>query len=255
MSPNRARAGLVLSVVLLAAAPLACSSSDSDGASDGGAHDGGTTGGATSGGGTTGGTASGGGTTGGQDAGGLRWYATCGDPVCRGDYDAGTGKPRCTTERVGQGCSAAGSECDPGGTCGENLRCTDKDPQLPGCPVSSRSFKQGIHYLDAAEVARTARELESIRLARYAYRADPSKEHLGFILEDQAPPDAVLEGRSMIDLYGYTSMVVAALQDQRHEMAEQAKTLEAQRREIELLRASVQGLRGKCATPWSRRQP
>jgi hypothetical protein len=194
----------------------------------------------------------------GQDGGtadaALTWYATCGDPVCRapvGDAgsDAGSdagvdvdgGLPKCTTQHIGEPCSTPGAECDPGGSCGGLLRCTDQDPTKPGCPVSSRAFKQNVAYLGEEEIARVAREVEAIRLARYAYKGDPDHRHLGFVLEDQAPRDAVVPAQSMIDLYGYTSMVVAALQDQR-------RVLDVQAREIASLRHSVSSLRASCAT-------
>jgi hypothetical protein len=61
-----------------------------------------------------------------------------------------------------------------------------------------------------------------IRLASYKYRpgvADDGR-HLGFIIEDQPPGSpAVLSSRERVDLYGYVSMAVAAIQKQDREIA------------------------------------
>jgi hypothetical protein len=75
----------------------------------------------------------------GTDASALRWYETCGDPVCReGDAGAPSGSARCTTEKAGTACTAKGAMCDPAKGCGVLLRCADSDPrtQPGGCPIA-----------------------------------------------------------------------------------------------------------------------
>ncbi len=88
------------------------------------------------------------------------------------------------------------------------------------CPVSTRRAKKEIVYLDQAERARIARELERFKLATYVYR-DPAlagKRHLGFIIEDVPGSPAVDAEGNMVDLYGYASMLVAAVQTQGEEI-------------------------------------
>lgn len=68
-------------------------------------------------------------------------------------------------------------------------------------------------------------------LARFRYRGDLSaREQLGFIIEDvEATPG--VDG-DHVDLYGYTTMGVAAIQ-------EQAARIEALERELHALRARL----------------
>ncbi len=150
---------------------------------------------------------------------GLQWYATCGDPVCgAGHHDSGL--PLCTTEKAGDPCATAGASCDPVNDCNSYLVCASEDPrqQEGGCPISRRAFKQDIHYLSPGEKSTYVDELMRIRLATYRYRAAPDRMQLGFIIEDQEPSAVVDSGRDMVDLYAYTSMVVATLQAQSEEM-------------------------------------
>ncbi|OIP41343.1 MAG: hypothetical protein AUK47_06445 [Deltaproteobacteria bacterium CG2_30_63_29] len=163
----------------------------------------------------------------------LKWWATCGDPVCQGH--TASGLPACTTETIGDPCSPDGASCDPGNQCNSMILCASSDPQLQpgGCPKSRREFKEEIHYLGPEDRARFAEEINSVRLATYRYKDAPERTQLGFIIEDQEPSLAIDSDRDMINLYGYTSMVVAALQTQSAEM-------DAMRRELEELRAQVQ---------------
>ena len=160
----------------------------------------------------------------------LRWYQTCGDPVCSGWRDSGL--PPCRTETPGEACGPQGATCDLQNMCNSHLLCTDTDPRtLPGgCPISRRAFKQEIRYLTPAERAAYRDEILGVRLATYRYRAAPARKHLGFLIEDQEPSAAVDAERDQIDLYAYTSMAVAALQ-------EQAKEIAALRAELEALKA------------------
>jgi hypothetical protein len=155
------------------------------------------------------------------------WYHTCGEPVCI--EDAGvtdSGVPACTSQQVGQACMTVGQECDPGVGCGVVLECATSDPTKPGCPISRRSAKRDIEYLSAEDRLAETRELLSMRLVRYRDPGQSADEaqRLGFI-GGSAPAS---------DLYGYTSMAVAALQSQQAEIQE--------------LRARLKELEAKAAT-------
>jgi hypothetical protein len=63
----------------------------------------------------------------------------------------------------------------------------------------------------------------SISLASYSYKNDPptARRRLGFIIDDQPDPSfAVDDDRTHVDLYGYTSMLLATVQEQQKEIAE-----------------------------------
>jgi hypothetical protein len=173
------------------------------------------------------------------DAGALKWYWTCGDPVCRfpsGDAgltdDAGTPCPQ-----VGSSCGAKGELCgtrNASTQCGAIEECDDQNPAV-NCPVSSRRFKNGIEYVDDVRLAQLHDEAMRIRLATYNYKpevADPKPTHLGFIIEDMPQSPAVDPGQTHVDMYGYVSMVVAAMQVQE-------KEIEELRRELDRARAGV----------------
>jgi hypothetical protein len=161
------------------------------------------------------------------------WYTTCGDPVCRG-YQKPAGVPACTTEKAGGACSTEGARCDPLDACNRLLVCSVSDPKLQGCPISTRGAKQDIRYLKEEDLDRYAQELRGVKLATYRYRgADPSPR-LGFLLEDHPPQEAVDPERDMADLYGYTSLAVAAFQVQ-------ARQIEELQREVARLRAELGG--------------
>lgn len=153
------------------------------------------------------------------DAGTLTWYTTCGDPVCRG-YTPPTGVSRCTTEKAGAACTTDGTKCDPMSDCDALLLCTSSDPKTGpgGCPISRRAAKTDIKYLDETDLKRLSDELTNTRLATYRYKTGgPSR--LGFMIDDQPLSMSVDPERDMIDLYGYTSMTVAAIKTQAQRIA------------------------------------
>lgn len=167
------------------------------------------------------------------DCGGqLTWWQTCGYPVCPAGSDASLANP-CSAaagQTVGAPCTTPGAECDYD-TCGSKLLCATSDPKPSvGCPISRAKYKQDIRYLSSEERATLADELQSIPLVRYRYKGAPERDHLGFIIEDIEPSPSVDSARDSVDLYGYTSMAVAALQEQHTEIValkKQVQELEA----------------------------
>jgi hypothetical protein len=111
------------------------------------------------------------------------------------------------------------------------------------CPVSRAKYKTDIRYLSAAEREHLADDVNDIPLVRYRYKDAPEREHLGFIIEDVEPSPGIDSPNDRVDLYGYTSMAVAALQEQHRE-------IEALRRELGELRAGLRlGHTGKSIRP------
>jgi hypothetical protein len=162
----------------------------------------------------------------------LKWYATCGAPVCRAPSDDAGAPPVCAT--AGSSCTTKGETCgDPNVGCGSIMVCDDHDPKVGGCPISTRKAKDDIRYVDAPELQRLHDEVIGTRLATYRYQGpfvdpkDPSAKHLGFIVEDQPQSLSVDRGHDRVDLYGYVSMAVATMQVQEKEIAELRKELSA----------------------------
>ena len=187
----------------------------------------------------------------------LRWYSTCGDPAC-GPYEAAQHtNAACSTQVEGEGCEVAGQGCDLQVDCNTELLCATEDPKLGegGCPISLRSFKEDIHYLAAPESAALHQELMGLRLAEYRYKTEPggSPQHLGFLIDDQRPGSPLVRSSGdRVDLYGYTSMAVAALQvqeaqlrAQQAQLQAQALQLESQARRIEELEVRIGNGEGK----------
>jgi hypothetical protein len=166
----------------------------------------------------------------------LQWYTTCGYPLCPpdgGTEDAGAGCPP-----IGSTCTQAGETCGTPSVanCGVQLVCASQDPKggLGGCPISSKTYKDGIAYVDDAQLKRLHDEALGIRLATYTYKpqvADPGPTHLGFIIEDNLATPAVDRTHNRVDMYGYVSMVVAGMQVQEREIAELRAELAAARRD------------------------
>jgi hypothetical protein len=165
------------------------------------------------------------------DSGAAQWYTTCGDPACSG-YTPTPGATVCTNQQVGQACSEANATCEiPDDSCNANLLCTTSDPAT-NCPISRQRFKHAIQYLDGQERGAAAAALLDLRLATYRYRdaRDDGRRHLGFVIDDlPAGSPAVHADGQHVDLYGYASMAVAALQTQ----AEHVQRMEARMAELE----------------------
>ncbi|MDH5671475.1 MAG: tail fiber domain-containing protein [Myxococcales bacterium] len=172
---------------------------------------------------------------------GLTWYSSCGDPVCGPSPMDIPDLENCTSETEGSACTQEGASCDPVAGCGVRLVCAASDPKTGpgGCPISRARFKRDIHYLGVSERQAYADELMSLPLATYSYRADADgRPQLGFIIEDVEPSMSVDSSRDQVNLYGYTTMAVAALQVQ-------AEQIEALSRELLLLRSYLGELEGR----------
>jgi hypothetical protein len=99
--------------------------------------------------------------------------------------------------------------------------------------VSRREFKKDIDYVNEEEREDLARQALAVPLARYRYKTEPESQerHLGFIIDDQPTSSpAVASDRTHVDLYGYTSMLLATVQEQQ--------------KQIDALRAQVDELHG-----------
>ena len=94
-------------------------------------------------------------------------------------------------------------------------------------------YKRDIERLDDDALGRIYDELRKIQLTTYQYKSDPaaSPRRLGFIIDDTKTPYPINADGTSVNLYGYVSMAVAAIQTQS--------------REIEALRAEVAQLRGE----------
>ena len=160
--------------------------------------------------------------------------------------DGSTAGPTCVD--TGGQCGWQITECPPvppelacgANTCTKGQTCCDGMPfQKPTCvdgmqcPISQRQHKKNISYLSEMDRQRLNDELMGFRLATYRYKSESSseREHLGFIIDDVAPSPAVLESGERVDMYGYQTMAVAALQTQATEMAKL-------RREVEVLKTT-----------------
>jgi len=125
-------------------------------------------------------------------------------------------------------CAAGGPVQAGDGVCG--FTCCG-GPDNFGCPISRREFKRDIERLDQQGLARIYDELRKIQLSTYHYKTDATgtPRHLGFIIDDTRTPYPINADGMSVDLYGYMSMSVAAIQ--------------MQSREIDALRAEVAALR------------
>ncbi len=162
------------------------------------------------------------------------FFYTCGDPVC-GGHQPHPGVPACTTEQVGAPCACLGEECDPGDACNRLLECATSDPTHGGmCPISRRRYKQDIQYLSTQDVKRLHDVLLTFRLASYQYKLPglSADTHLGFIIDDVEPSPSVAANGDTVDLYGYTSMAVAAVQEQAREIDQLTREVESLRQEL-----------------------
>lgn len=147
--------------------------------------------------------------------------------------------------RVGSSCNGTAAPCavGPVDECGQAaLRCESGTWSLsrPTCPVSTARAKQDIAYLDDAQRETLRAQVLAVKLASYRYKEGGDTTHLGFIIEDMPPGSpATLSSRDRVDLYGYASMTVAAIQQQQ-------KELDALKAQVALLAAENASLRKRA---------
>ncbi len=139
---------------------------------------------------------------------------------------------------AGTACTQEQQFCSYGDCSEPAMRCVNGAWQLQqqGCPVSTRTKKQEIRYLDEADLQALTDRTLSTRLATYRYTSGDPSQHLGFIIEDDPESPAVMSDRGHVDLYAYSSMAVATLQMQGREIAELRREVDALKREIDASR-------------------
>ena len=147
----------------------------------------------------------------------LQWYETCGDPVCQENGHRETELVPCDGQAPGQPCAEPGTQCDPVNDCNSHYVCTTVDPRGTefGCPISRAEFKSNIHYVTLEERARLANEILGFRIATWQYIENPGPQRLGFIIEDHEPSAAIRSERNQVDTYAYSTMILAAVQEQQ----------------------------------------
>lgn len=107
--------------------------------------------------------------------------------------------------------------------------------QQGNCPISAPDHKLDIRLLDEAELLALGERLLSTRLSTWRYEHAPEELRLGFLIDADAPPFAVLPGGEAVDLYGYVSLAVAALKKQQRELDTLRSDLDAIRVRLEKL--------------------
>jgi len=171
-------------------------------------------------------------------------------PACSAAAPSCPGDLRCSTSATGP--DGQGRCCPPGtqfevsiadfmGCCpdGDDCGCTQGM-----CPISVRSAKADIRYLAPSDLDALRRELLGVRLATYRYAQDERRQRrLGFIIDDGPPQTSVAADGAHVDLYGYASLAVAALQSQARELDALHAEVDALRREVEQLRAALSAAR------------
>lgn len=129
------------------------------------------------------------------------------------------------------GCSGK-STCECIGTCAcGNEICQGTTGGQIACagPVSRREFKTDIEYVSDDEQKELARETLQTSLAEYRYKTEPesAKRHLGFIIDDMPATSPAVQGDGThVDLYGYTTMLVATVKEQQKQIDELKKQVD-----------------------------
>lgn len=172
----------------------------------------------------------------------LQWYSTCGSPVCFG-HTPTAGQALCGPILDGDVCATPGDLCDPVDSCNRRLLCTDSDPTAQGCPISRKRHKTDIDYLESSDLDATLRGVLELRLARWRYNWDaPEQRRLGFMIDDAPTSPAVAADGEHVDLYGYTSLAVGAIQAHQVRIQTQEARLQAQDARILALEARLSAL-------------
>lgn len=159
----------------------------------------------------------------------LTWYSTCGAPVC-GNPNQPTQPNTCGGKQEGQACSVEGETCDLGNDCQQKLVCAKSDPkqQPGGCPISKPIYKQNIEFLGPLDRQQLAQQIQDMPLASWQYKFESTgHKRLGFLIDENTPPELVKPDGNSVDLYGYMTMAVAAIQEQNTRVEALEKELQS----------------------------
>lgn len=167
-------------------------------------------------------------------AGQLCQGGACGPSPCLSGATCAAGTACC-----GSQCCGGPQVCCSVSAGAATWACYDADAGCPAgctgpqCPISSRRYKKDIAYLGEADRAKLEDELLRLPLATFRYKSEPetAQARLGFMVEDATSPACVAAPGDRVDLYGYATMAVAALQEQE--------------KEIRALRAELERLKGR----------
>lgn len=132
-------------------------------------------------------------------------------------------------------CGGGQGLCECIGKCacpGPNSQCqqSNNGAMCTGGTVSRREFKTDIAYVDDAERESLASQALETHLTEYRYKSEPegAQRHLGFLIDDMPDPSpAVQSDRTHVDLYGYTSMLLATVQQQQKQIDDLKKQVDA----------------------------
>ncbi len=140
------------------------------------------------------------------------------------------------------GCTTIPPECNGVATCACMANCFCPAVNQQKCvafqnylecetqTVSRREYKKDITYLGDDDRVALADEALHTRLAEYRYKTESQEtpRHLGFIIDDMpnASP-AVQADKTHVDLYGYTSMLLATVQEQQRQIDDLKKQVDA----------------------------
>ena len=167
----------------------------------------------------------------------LRWYAACPPaiPLTLSGCEELLREQHvvvCTNQEEGMDCSDSGEGCTFKDNCNGGLVCSTQAPSV--CPVSRRRYKRDIAYLDRAALDDLRRKILATKLAtfRYAHEKASAPLHLGFVIEDVEPSPSVDSKAGVVDLYGYISMAVAAIQAQQTQIETLQEELGSLRRAL-----------------------
>lgn len=173
----------------------------------------------------------------------LTWYRTCGDPSCAGYQGPTEGLPVCVDASEGEVCAEADAECDLEDPCNVRLRCTTEDPtaQEGGCPISRAVHKHDIHPLSKAERDDLAERALEVPISTWRYTWDDAARpaRVGFVIEHVGPGPLVTPDGGHVDLYGYTTATLAAVQAQADALAAERARNDALERRIAALERAL----------------
>jgi hypothetical protein len=174
----------------------------------------------------------------------LSWFATCGDPACSGYAGPFDGVPLCADEDLGGACDVEGAACDPQDDCNARWVCATEDPTVGGCPISLAKHKRDLRRWTRAERDEAAARALSVPLTTWTYAWEPqghgAPRHLGFIIDEVGPGPWITPDGGHVDLYGYTSMTLAAVQQQAEALAAERARADALEARLVALEAQLQ---------------